>query len=527
MSEHTIRDSVDVFRLAFDGSPDVISISRISDGLYRDVNQRFSEVLGYAREEVIGKSAEELDIWAHRAERRQLVRSLETQGLVDNLEAWFRAKDGHLVAGLLSGRMVTVNGEMLLLTMTRDITAQARTREQVQRAERLNALGVLAGGIAHDFNNVLTAIFGNVSAAIKVVSQGHEVHSYLADVEEALGIATHLTNQLLTFARGGEPQRDRVSLVDLAQDSVKFALSGSRVRLVFNVIGEIPLVSADAGQIRQVLSNVTLNAIQAMPEGGELFVTVDHLTSHDEPHVPVGPCVKIVLRDTGRGISQRVLAKIFDPYFTTKASGRGLGMAIVHSIITRHGGHVTISSERGGGTEVGIYLPVDEIGASAAASEVSEASEVSPSVEGHDEGDASEAAVSTPSLKILILDDEPLIQRAVGRLLRQLGHRMEGVDDGEAAIAAHAGALEAGDPFDVLIMDLTISGGLGGQAALKEILAHDPGAVALVSSGYSHDPVMANYADYGFKGVLPKPFTMEILDRELRRVVSQEETESS
>ncbi|MCK5798614.1 MAG: PAS domain S-box protein, partial [Deltaproteobacteria bacterium] len=146
MSEHTIRDNVDVFRLAFDDSPDVISISRISDGLYRDINQRFSEVLGYARDEVIGKSAEELGIWAYVADRRQLVRSLETQGLVDNLEAWFRAKDGHLVAGLLSGRRVTVDGEALLLTMTRDITAQARTREQVQRAERLSALGVLAGG---------------------------------------------------------------------------------------------------------------------------------------------------------------------------------------------------------------------------------------------------------------------------------------------------------------------------------------------------------------------------------------------
>ena len=520
MSEHTIRDNVDVFRLAFDDSPDVISISRISDGLYRDINQRFSEVLGYARDEVIGKSAEELGIWAYVADRRQLVRSLETQGLVDNLEAWFRAKDGHLVAGLLSGRRVTVDGEALLLTMTRDITAQARTREQVQRAERLSALGVLAGGIAHDFNNVLTAIFGNVSAAIKLVSQGHEIHAYLADVEEALGIATHLTNQLLTFARGGEPQRDRVSLVEIVRESVKFALSGSRVRLVFDVRGDIPRVNVDVGQVRQVLSNIALNAVQAMPEGGELFVTLEHVISHDELDAPAEPCVKIVLRDTGRGISPRVVAKIFDPYFTTKASGRGLGMAIVHSIISRHGGHVTLSSEQGVGTEVGIYLPVDEPVASAAAFEASF------SVEGLDEGDVSKTAAPLPSLKILILDDEPLILRAVGRLLRQLGHRMEGVEDGAAAIAAHAAALEAGDPFDVLIMDLTISGGLGGKEALGEILEHDPEAVALVSSGYSHDPVMANYADYGFKGILPKPFTMEILGRELRRVIAQEGGES-
>lgn len=417
------------------------------------------------------------------------------------------AKDGteHLIADSavpIHDRNGDTTGVVLVF---RDMTEKYRTEHELQRMQQLESLGTIAGGIAHDFNNLLTGIFGNVELAAMFLPQGHRSEVHLQKAHQNLDAAKHLTQQLLTFAKGGKPSLRMVDLAELVRDAVAFNLRGSTVKPHFTVAEKLWPIRADKSQMSQVVANITINATQAMPEGGNFYVemqNIDDAVALSAGHL-AGACVRIVLRDEGAGIAAKIIERVFDPYFTTRPSGRGLGLSIVHSIITRHGGHVSITSTPNVGTTVSVLLPVDFAAAEPASGTGA---------------DADNESQNSP-IRVLLMDDEAMIREVGTAMLRRLGYLVDTAVDGDEAVQKYAAALEAGQPFGVVIMDLTIPGGKGGGAAIQELRHLDPEVKAIVSSGYSSDPLLANYQAHGFAGQLPKPFRMDDLSAVILQVL--------
>lgn len=350
----------------------------------------------------------------------------------------------------------------------------------------MRSLGLLAGGIAHDFNNALTAIIGHVELARD--ADPAEREDLLAGAERAARAATRITGQLLVFAKGGQPVRRSTDLRRLLPDAIALASAGSRMRIEIEITDGVWPVDVDGGQFSQVISNLIVNAQQATGEGGCLQACASNVTGAQLPGVlsEGQRYVRIDFTDNGPGIPEAIRARVFEPYFTTKEGGQGLGLAIAYAICRNHGGALTCSSLDGQGATFSVFFP--------AAREAPRLPEVVPAVA--QRGDA----------RILVLDDEPLVRTIVERMLTLLGYHAEAVAEGRQAVERYLAARLAGEPFDLLIMDLTIPGGMGGREALAEILRHDPEVRAIVASGYADDPTMANYREAGFKGALPKPF---------------------
>ncbi len=318
--------------------------------------------------------------------------------------------------------------------------------------------------------------------------------------------ATGLTNQLLTFSKGGVPAKETLSLSRLIGEAVPFNLAGSNVKPLISKPDNLWLASVDQGQIQQVFSNLTINAKQAMPVGGELQITLENTEIQDNhlPDLVGGRYIKITLADNGTGIKPEHLERIFDPYFTTKEAGNGLGLATVYSIIKKHVGHISVASQSGQGTIFTLYLP---------AAEVQELPVQSA---------ASVPASSHHTARILVMDDEEMICSVVNDLLEDAGYTVETVTDGRLALDRYRQTLETGIPFDLVILDLTIPGGIGGKEVVTQILTLDPQAKVIVSSGYADDPVIANYADFGFKGVAAKPYELSTLEKIVDKVLMGE-----
>ncbi len=378
-----------------------------------------------------------------------------------------------------------------------NITGQKRSEEERIKLQKLEGIGTLAGGIAHDFNNLLMAIFGNITVARMEFSAEHPAQKPLCEAENALERATALTRQLLTFARGGAPIKHVTDIGKLVQEAVKFDLAGSMVQPVFDLPSGLWKADVDRGQIQQVIANLVVNSVQAMEKGGRVFVKLENVEFQEDCSVSLKPgkYVRFTFRDEGMGIAPEHMGQVFDPYFTTKERGSGLGLATSHSIIKKHGGHIDVESETSRGTTFIIYLP--------AADDSVEPETVT--TKGHD------SAKKVATANILVLDDEDFIRRLVIEIFQRQGYSVHAVADGTEAVAAFKKAAAGPHPFDLVIMDLTIPGGMGGKEAVKEILEVDPKARCIVSSGYSNDPVMANYASYGFKGVAEKPYSIESL----------------
>ncbi len=399
------------------------------------------------------------------------------------------------------------NGEVQsVFTVSRDITQYKKVEEELRRMQKLNSLGVLAGGIAHDFNNILTIMFGNIALAKNFIPQDHKSYSSLEQAEIAFQRATHLTSQLLTFAKGGEPVVQDVSISALIDEVVHFDLSGSNVRLMFTPSPGLWQARVDKGQISQVFSNLATNANQAMPGGGHLYITIENavLEWGDLSGMAPGKYLKFVVRDEGIGIRQADIDKIFDPYFSTKQKGSGLGLATVYSIVTRHGGHISVQSSPGNGTAFTLYLPASEISGNEQDAKIQLEPDNVPE-----------------QARLLVMDDEDMIGTLCANYLSVQGYTVEKAKDGKEAIAMYEAAFCQGKPYDCMIMDLTIPGGMSGKEALAEILKLHPAAKAIVSSGYAADPVMANYKTYGFKGSMPKPFRLGALHQEIKRVLAE------
>ena len=389
----------------------------------------------------------------------------------------------------------------------RDISRKREVEAELARAHKLEAIGLLAGGIAHDFNNLLMVIMGSLSLVLETTKFEDQQRRVLSDAETALVRARDLTQQLLTFSRGGAPVREAASIAEVIQDSATFVLRGSKVSCQIDLAEDLFVVDIDAGQISQVLNNLLINAVQAMADGGTVRIVGRNLVEQAPHPLRSGPYISIAVIDSGMGIPEHLVHRIFDPYFSTKQEGRGLGLASAYSIAKSHDGLLTVQSELGEGATFTLYLPASE------------------AVESP-KNETVEAVTTELTGKVLVMDDDPVVRRTTGVMLEKLGFDVTFAVDGHQALNLFARHMEAEDPFRLVLMDLTVPGGMGGQEAVQYILQLEPNALAVVYSGYSNDPVLANYQDYGFRGRLSKPFRLQDLQAVLSDVMISAEADS-
>ncbi len=394
---------------------------------------------------------------------------------------------------LVEGRLVPVAdsssrrvGAVLVL---RDITERQRLEEKLQHAAKMESVGILAGGIAHDFNNILTAILSNLTLLQLDLEGNPEQARVLDEAIKATKRAGDLTLQLLTFSKGGDPVRTAVHLHEVVQEAATFAHRGSGVKSQFDAPCDLWAANVDKAQISQVIQNLVINATQAMPEGGTLRITAknERLGAGRHSTLAEGDYIQISVTDTGAGIPPEHTGKIFDPYFTTKLHGHGLGLATVFSIIRRHQGHIEVSSVVGRGTTFTFWLP-----AVAAPAPVQSRPPI--------------VTAAGTGGKVLFMDDEAPILVMAERLMRRMGFQFEQAAHGAEAIERYRAAMDSGQPFDLVVMDLTIPGGMGGKEAISLLREIDPAVRAIVSSGYSSDLAMADFRKHGFMGMVAKPY---------------------
>ncbi len=394
-----------------------------------------------------------------------------------------------------------------LIIALRDITESRKIEEIRQRNQRLESLGLLAGGIAHDFNNILTSIVGNISLAKINMDEDDPALPILRDAEAASMRARDLTQELLTFSRRGNPIKKVSNISNLLQEIVPFLIRGSNVQCTCTIQPDLWNTEIDPSQMNQVINNLIINALQAMPNGGMLDISAENIDNamrlipqNTNQH---NRFIRIVIKDTGIGIPPENIEKIFDPYFTTKPTGTGIGLSIVYSIIKNHNGYIFVESVPTKGTNFSIYLP-----ASDSCADMEKKPRLKP-FEGNQ--------------KILLMDDNEMIVRIATKMLEHLGFQAEGAREGREAIQKYKSARESSSPFDVVIMDLTVPGGMGGKEAIRYLLQYDPQANVIVSSGYSNDPILSDYEKYGFKGAVNKPYSLETLSQAIGSVLSSSE----
>ncbi len=477
----------------FDSTSDAIVIHDADTGRLLEVNRAMLEMYGCTRDEALSLLLTELSADVPPYTSKEAGERLEAaaRGDVQIFEWHARRLDGETFWVEVALKLAQFGGDRCVIAVVRDIGDRLRMEREVLKNAKLQSLGVLAGGIAHDFNNLLTAVLGNVSLAMSRLPGDNTAVPLLEETEAAALRAQGLAQQLLTFARGGEPVRSITDITEVVRDAAEFVMRGSGTSCTFHLPTDLRPADVDAGQIGQVVQNLVINARQAMTEGGHIVVTCADIEGSAGGD-PAGPLVRITIVDDGPGIAPADLEKIFDPYFSTKAGGSGLGLSICHSIVARHGGDIRIDSRVGAGTTVVVDLPAAERVVAVA-----------------DEG-------PRPSRKfdkrILIMDDDEMVRTLLARMLKHFGCRVDEAGEGAEAVAIFERLAGTDDPVDLVILDLTIPGGMGGLETLERIHDIDPGARAVVSSGYSNDPVVAHHRQYGFQGVIVKPYRLEDLN---------------
>jgi PAS domain S-box-containing protein len=474
------------------------------------LNRAAEEMTGWSQEEAAGKPFDEVFRIIHEKSGERcpspVERVLASVGVVELAShTVLIARDGRERVIADSGAPIRDRESRLVgvVLVFRDITEKQKMEEELFNARKLESIGLLAGGIAHDFNNLLTAILGNISLSRMQLPGDDRLQRSLAEAEKATLRARNLTQQLLTFSRGGAPVRRTVSLAGIIRESATFTLSGSRTTCRFLIPDGLHPVDVDEGQFSQVINNLVINADQAMPAGGEIEISCANvfIGSGFPLPLPAGPYVRVSIRDQGEGIPEELLPHVFDPYFTTKREGKGLGLATVYSIIRNHDGHVSASSVPGEGATFTIYLPATVGGVVETAPE--------------------EAVTSSGRGRILVMDDEESIREVAGEILSLLGYEVDFARDGAEAVEQYRRAREGGYPFSAVLMDLTIPGGMGGREAIGRLREIDESVVGVVSSGYSNDPIMADYRSFGFSGVITKPYRVAELKKVLDEVVAR------
>ena len=488
-------------------------ITTDTDGNIVLINSIAEEMTGWRQEEAVGKPFTEVFKIVNEKSRLscenpvdKVLGSGTIVGIANHTVLISRFGKERIIAD--SGAPIRDQQERIVgaVLVFRDITDKLKMEEELLKSQKLESIGVLAGGIAHDFNNLLTAILGNISLAKILTSKEDKIHQKLAEAEKASLRARDLTLQLLTFSRGGAPVKKSTAIAGIIRDSAAFTLSGSKANCQFTIPEDLWPAEVDEGQISQVINNLIINADQAMPDGGVITVACEniHLVNSELPPLPDGRYVIIAITDQGTGINEDDVPRIFDPYFTTKKSGKGLGLATVYSIVKNHDGHITVDSPPGTGTTFTLYLPAADTEAVASMDQ--------------------ETIASSVKGKILVMDDEENIRDVAGEILQFLGFEVEFAGDGVEAIGLYKKAREIGLPFIAVIMDLTIAGGMGGEETIRILREFDENITAIASSGYSNDPIMADFERYGFSGVISKPYMVSDLGNILNEVLARRTT---
>ena len=496
-----LEESERTFRTFFNHANDAILIFS-PDGRIIEANEIAVNRSGRKRAELRALTFADLTPADARDLLEKQLAALATQGKAI-FETTCESKDGTRTPVEINATMFNHQGQQAFLAVIRDISERKHMEKELQKIGRLESLGVLAGGIAHDFNNILASILGNINLASLDGSLADETRNLLQEAEKASIRAKGLTQQLLTFAKGGAPVKEVSSVEGIIRDCASFALRGTTIRCRFDFAPGLHQVEVDKGQFSQVIQNLVINARHAMPDGGTITIGARNSAPPPQQRDAADHWLEITIRDQGIGIPEQIIDKIFDPYFTTKQQGSGLGLAVCHSIISKHGGVISAASAPGQGTTFTIHLPAVP----------SPAKEKTAPPTGETTAPAS-LAHDRPG-RVMIMDDEAMVRNITGAMIKRLGYEVVEAKDGEEAIHRYREMTAAGDKVDVVIMDLTIPGGMGGKEAVATILEIDPEARVMVASGYSNDPVMANYREYGFCGAVSKPFRLD----ELRAVI--------
>lgn len=502
-AEKSVRESEQNLKALLDIMPIGVAWTD-PDETVEYLNNFLVERFGYSREEIRTTADWYSHAYPDPDYRNQIIelreKALEAErrdcSYIPMFEARVTCKDGkfrQVITKLARSQKRTV---VILI----DITDREILQEQLIKAQKLESIGILAGGIAHNFNNALTGVLGFISLASMNLDTSHKSHQLLQHADRATKRAAGMAKQLLTFARGGAPVKKPVSLRKLVEESAALTLNGTNVHPVVRIPGMIHSIMADEDQLCQAFNNITINAVQAMPNGGTLEISAENVMAALDETVSgqQSAYVKLCFADEGHGVPATDLTKIFDPYFTTKASNTGLGLASVHSIIRKHGGRISVDSTVGKGTIFTILLP--STGTTAEPDHFAEESLGLPN-----QGSGS----------VLVMDDEEMVREIAKETVRFLGYRVTVCASGEEALSKYEAAQKAGEPYMAVILDLTIPCGMGGVETAKQILAIDPDARLIVSSGYSFDPVIAGYRDYGFCAAVVKPYQAEELGRQL------------
>ncbi len=516
--ENNVRRSAEI-ALAKEKEQLTVTLRSIGDGVITTdisgkillLNKVAEDLTGWSNEEASGRSLidvfQAIDVQSREIYDNPATRVIGSSNIVGTANhAILVARDGRERSIAESGAPIRdANNNIIgVVLVFRDITDQLKTEKELLKVKKLESIGVLAGGIAHDFNNILSAILGNISLALFDSELTEKTKKFLSEAEKASLRAKDLTQQLLTFAKGGEPVRETSSLGNIIKDSANFVLRGDKVACHYNIPENLWLVDIDKGQISQVIQNVVLNARHAMPDGGTIRVTCENIESLQAEDVILpqdSKWVRVIMTDSGKGIPNNLIDKIFDPYFSTKQNGSGLGLAISHSIISKHNGHISVKSTPGVDTTFTIYLP-----AALHQQEQGQTEEIVREFKG--------------KAKIMIMDDEEMVRDVARAMLTRLGHNVVLANNGTEALELYREHNSSGEPVDVAIMDLTIPGGMGGQDAVKEVLTFDPEAKVIVSSGYSTDPIMSNYQEYGFCAALVKPYQLQGIAKVINQVLA-------
>ncbi len=493
-AQQALLDSEQRYKEIFNSTSDAIFIHEGTTGKLVDVNRAVLEMYKCTRDEALNLSpsefcsGEEPYTFAKAKESLQAVAAGKTQVF----EWHARNLEGELFWVEVALKSAEFGGASWVIGTVRDIQDRKRMEGELIKSAKLQSLGVLAGGLAHDFNNLLTAVMGNVSMAISDLGKHSPVMPLLKDIESASQRAQGLTRQLLTFARGGDPVREVIPVQMVIQDAAEFVLRGSGTGCVFDLPDDLWAANVDPGQIGQVVQNLVINARQALADQGQIRISGANLPDSEGKN---DARISITVDDDGPGFSATDQERAFDPYYTSKDDGNGLGLSICHSIVTRHQGKISLGVSPEGGARVVFELPA---------------------LPGHVAA-ATPAAVGMRDLdrRVLVMDDDKMVRQLAGRMLEHFGCTVTEVAEGATAVEQYQLAMDRGEPFDLVIMDLTIPGGMGGKEAVGKILELDPGARVIVSSGYSRDPVLANFQDYGFRAVIVKPYRLAQLNAAL------------
>ncbi len=473
------------------------------------MNQMAEELCGWRQQDAMGRPIEEvvrfLDAGLKKEDDHPVTHVLELGSSLNPLDHYplFDRATGERPVAYSVSPLRGAGGHLLgAVLILRDMTERIRLDEERLKASKLESLGLLAGGIAHDFNNLLTTILGNLSMTKAWVNSRDHLYNFLSEAENASLRAKKLTHQLLTFAKGGTPLKKPLGLQQVISDAAAFALSGSSTSCQCDIPDDIWLVEADAGQIGQVIHNLAVNAQQAMPNGGQVLIHGENVTLTDaqakkEALPSPGDYLQLTVQDNGTGIPPHALHKIFDPYYSTKTTGNGLGLSTAYSIIKNHHGSITATSVHGQSTTFVIYLP--------AAREPLPATNTQPSP-------------LTGEGRVLVMDDEESIRLVLREMLQYLGYDVQCAAEGKEALERYQEAFHARQPFNAVILDLTVQGGLGGKDTIQQLRQFDPHVKAIVASGYCNDPVLSRYSTFGFHGVVAKPFRLTELSEVLNQI---------